>query len=49
MGRTTGHGLVALERASRPLMGFGVLIDNPIKELTCSHEIMSRYLICGMI
>ena len=37
------------ERASRPLVGFGVLIDNTIKGLTCLHEIMSRYLICGMI
>ena len=37
------------ERASRPLVGFGVLIDNTIKRLTCLHEIMSRYLICGMI
>ena len=26
-------------------MGFGVLIDNTIKELTCWYEIMSRYLI----
>ena len=26
-------------------MGFGVLIDNTIKELTCLHEIMSRNLI----
>ena len=25
-------------------MGFGVLIDNTIKELTCWDEIMSRYL-----
>ena len=25
-------------------MGFGVLIDNMIKELTCLHEIMSRDL-----
>jgi len=30
-------------------VGFGVLIDNTIKGLTCLHEIMSRYLICGMI
>ena len=37
------------ERASRPLVGFGVLIDNTIKGLTCLHEIMSSYLICGMI
>ena len=37
------------ERASRPLVGFGVLIDNTIKGLTCLHEIMSKYLICGMI
>jgi hypothetical protein len=33
------------ERASRPLVGFGALIDNTIKGLTCLHEIMSRYLI----
>ena len=26
-------------------MGFGVLIDNTIKGLTCLHEIMSRNLI----
>ena len=26
-------------------MGFGVLIDNTIKGLTCLHEIMNRYLI----
>ena len=38
-----------IERASRPLVGFGVLIDNTIKRLTCLHEIMSRYLICEMI
>ena len=25
-------------------MGFGVLIDNTIKGLTCLYEIMSRYL-----
>ena len=31
-------------KASRPLVGFGALIDNTIKELTCWHEIMSRYL-----
>ena len=37
------------ERASRPLVGFGVLIDNTIKGLTCLYEIMSMYLICGMI
>ena len=37
------------ERESRPLVGFGVLIDNTIKRLTCLHEMMSRYLICGMI
>ena len=33
------------ERASRPLVGFGVLIDNTIKGLTCLHEFMSRNLI----
>ena len=37
------------ERASRPLVGFGVLIDNTIKGLTCLHEIMSRYLIKGLM
>jgi hypothetical protein len=41
----TPFGLGIFERASRPLVGFGVLIDNTIKELTCWHEIMSRYLI----
>ena len=34
-----------IERASRPLVGFGVLIDNTIKGLTCLHETMNRYLI----
>ena len=29
-------------KASRSLVGFGVLIDNTIKELPCLHEIMSR-------
>ena len=38
-----------IERASRPLVGFGVLIDNTIKWVTCLREIMSRYLICEMI
>ena len=32
-------------KASRPLVDFGVLIDNTIKELICLHEIMSRNLI----
>ena len=32
-------------KASSPLVGFGVLIDNTIKGLTCLHEIMSRNLI----
>ena len=32
-----------IERTSRPLVSFGVLIDNTIKELTCWDEIMSRY------
>ena len=32
-------------KASSPLVGFGVLIDNTIKWLTCLHEIMSRNLI----
>ena len=41
--RDNEHRLI--ERASRPLVGFGVLIDNTIKGLTCLHEIMSRYLI----
>ena len=26
-------------------MGFGALIDNMIKGLSCLHEIMNRYLI----
>ena len=34
-----------IERASRPLVGFGVLMDNTIKGLTCLHEIISRNLI----
>ena len=38
-----------IERTFRPLVGFGVLIDNTIKGLTCLCEIMSRYLICEMI
>ena len=38
-----------IERASRPLVGFGVLINNTIKGLTCLHEIMSRYLIQGLM
>jgi len=29
-------------KASRPLVSFGVLIDNTIKGLTCLHEIISR-------
>ena len=37
----TGVGRV---KASRPLVGFGVLIDNTIKGLTCLHEITSRNL-----
>ena len=32
-------------KTSRPLVSFGVLIDNMIKGLTCLHEIMSRNLI----
>ena len=32
-------------KASKPLVGFEVLIDNTIKWLTCLHEIMSRNLI----
>ena len=36
---------IIYERASRPLVGFGALIDNTIKGLTCLHEIMNRYLI----
>ena len=32
-------------KASRPLVGFGVLIDNTIKGITYLHEIMSRNLI----
>ena len=30
-------------------MGFGALIDNTIKGLTCLHEIMSRYLIKKLV
>ena len=30
-------------------MGFGVLIDKMIKGLTCLYEIMSRYLIQGLM
>ena len=30
-------------------MGFGALIDNTIKGLTCFHEIMSRYLIKKLV
>ena len=37
------------ERTSRPLVSFGVLIDNMIKGLTCLHEIMSRDLIQDLI
>ena len=37
------------ERTFRPLVGFGVLIDNTIKGLTYLCEIMSRYLIYEMI
>jgi len=37
------------ESASRPLVGFGVLIDNTIKGLTCLHEIMSRNLIVILV
>ena len=36
-------------KASRPLVGFGVLIDNTIKELTCLHEFMSRNLIVKLV
>ena len=32
-------------KASRSLVGFGILTDNTIKELTYLHEIMSRNLI----
>jgi len=45
-GRPTGSGS---ERASRPLVGFGVLIDNTIKRQTYLHEIMSRNLIQDVI
>ena len=30
-------------------MGFGALIDNTIKGLTCLHEIMSRNLIKELV
>ena len=36
-------------KASRPLVGFGILIDNTIKELTCLHEFMSRNLIVKLV
>jgi len=36
-------------KASRPLVGFGVLIDNTIKELTCLHGFMSRNLIVKLV
>ena len=36
-------------KASRALVGFGVLIDNKIKELTCWYEIMSKNLIEKLI
>ena len=38
-----------IERASRPLLGFGVFIDNTIKGLICLYEIMSKNLIQNMI
>ena len=41
--------MATLERASMPLVGFGVLIDNTIKILTCLHKIMSRDLIQDLI
>ena len=37
------------ERAYRPLVGFGVLIDNTIKGLTCLHAIMSSNLIKKLV
>ena len=39
----SGHQIAygVIERASGPLVGFGVLIDNTIKGLTCLYEIMS--------
>ena len=36
-------------KASRPLVSFGVLIDNTIKGLTCLHVIMSRNLIKELV
>ena len=36
-------------KASRPLVGFRVLIENMIKRLTCLHEIMSRNLIKKLV
>ena len=36
-------------KASRPLVGFGVLIDNTIKGLTYLHEIMSSNLIKKLV
>ena len=41
--------LYTLVKASRPLVGFGALIDNTIKGLTCLHEIMSRNLIKELV
>ena len=37
------------EIASRLLVGFGILNENTIKELTCLHEIMSRNSIWELI
>ena len=36
-------------KASTPLVGFGVLIDNTIKRLTCLYEIMSKNLIKKLV
>jgi len=40
---------VLYEIASRLLVGFGILNENTIKELTCLHEIMSRNSIWELI
>ena len=36
-------------KASRPLVGFGALIDNTIKGLTYLHKIMSRNLTVKLV
>jgi len=48
-GARQGESEVGEEKASRPLVGFGALIDNMIKGLTCLHKIMSRNLIKELV